>query len=144
TPARRSPAGYLVMPAVLAGVLVALYVYVASKDLDTLEARSLNLSRLSRAVREHVQLTAVSTALTLLIAVPLGILLTRSSAHRIQPYLIALLTLGQAIPTIAILGLLAVAFMFLGFKAAITGLVLYAIVPVLLNTMVGLDRKSVV
>jgi len=140
TPARRSLAGYLLMPAVLAGVLVALYVYVASKDLDTIEARSLNLSRLSRAVWEHVQLTAVSTALTLLIAVPLGILLTRSWAHRIQPYLIALLTLGQAIPTIAILVLLAVAFMFLGFKAAITGLVLYAIVPVLLNTMVGLEQ----
>src|SRR5690625_1429903 len=30
--------------------------------------------------------------------------------------------------------------MFLGFNAAITGLVIYAIVPVLLNTMVGLDQ----
>lgn len=139
-PTRRSPAGYFTLPAILVGVLVALYLYVASKDLDTIEARSLNLPRLTRAVWEHVQLTAVSTVLTLIIAVPLGILLTRAWAHRVQPYLIAVLTLGQAIPTIAILVLLAVGFMFLGFNAAITGLVIYAIVPVLLNTMVGLEQ----
>lgn len=139
-PTRSTAAGYLVMPAVLAAALAALYLYVAGKDLDSIEARSLNLPRLTRAVWEHVQLTAVSTVLTLIIAVPLGIILTRAWAHRIQPYLIALLTLGQAIPTIAILVLLAVAFMFLGFNAAITGLVLYAIVPVLLNTMVGLEQ----
>jgi len=60
--------------------------------------------------------------------------------RRVQPVLITVLTLGQAIPTIAILVLLAVAFLFLGFKAAIVGLVAYAIVPVLLNTMVGLDQ----
>lgn len=137
---RQTLAGYLTMPLILVGVLVMLYVYVAGKDLDTMEARSLNLPRLTRAVWEHIQLTAVSTVLTLLIAVPLGIILTRAWAHRIQPYLIALLTLGQAIPTIAILVLLAVAFSFLGFAAAITGLVIYAIVPVLLNTMVGLDQ----
>jgi osmoprotectant transport system permease protein len=44
------------------------------------------------------------------------------------------------VPTIAILVLLAVGFMFLGFQAAIVGLVLYAIIPVLLNTMVGLEQ----
>ncbi|MPM51778.1 Carnitine transport permease protein OpuCD [bioreactor metagenome] len=92
------------------------------------------------ALWQHIQLTVVSTALTLIIAVPLGVLLTRGFMRRVQPVLITVLTLGQAIPTIAILVLLAVAFLFLGFKAAIVGLVAYAIVPVLLNTMVGLDQ----
>lgn len=137
---RHSLGGYLVMPAVLVAVLVALYLYVASKDLDSIEARALSLDRLTTALWQHVQLTAVSTVLTLVIAVPLGIVLTRPFARRIQPYLITLLTLGQAVPTIAILVLLAVAFLFLGFNAAIVGLVLYAIVPVLLNTMVGLEQ----
>ncbi|RJN32598.1 ABC transporter permease [Nesterenkonia natronophila] len=131
---------YLVMPVVLGIALLALYVYVSLQELDSIEERSLNAARLTRAVWEHIQLTAVSTLLTLLIAIPLGILLTRPFTRRIRPYIVTVLTVLQAVPTIAILVLLAVAFLFLGFAAAIVGLVLYAIVPVLLNTMVGLEQ----
>lgn len=136
---------YLAMPIVLGLSLLALYIYVSLQELDSIEQRSLNAARLIRAVWEHLQLTAVSTLLTLLIAIPLGILLTRPFTRRIRPYIVTVLTVLQAVPTIAILVLLAVAFLFLGFAAAIVGLVLYAIVPVLLNTMVGLEQvdKSV-
>jgi osmoprotectant transport system permease protein len=48
--------------------------------------------------------------------------------------------IGQAVPTIGLLALLAVAFFFLGFWAAIVGLVVYAVLPVLRNTMVGLQQ----
>jgi len=137
---RRSLAGYLTMPVILALACLALYLYVGSQELDTIEARALAPASLATAVWEHVQLTAVSTLLTLVVAVPLGILFTRPAARRVRPYLITLLTLGQAVPTIAVLVLLAVAFLFLGFQAAIVGLVLYAIIPVLLNTMVGLEQ----
>src|SRR5699024_797271 len=142
---RRSMAGYLFMPAVLAVAGLALYLYVSARDLDTIEARSLNASRLLTATWQHVQLTAVSTLVTLVIAIPLGIVLTRAFAARMCPVLVTVLTVAQAVPTIAILVLLAVAFLFLGFQAAIVGLVLYAIIPVLLNTMVGLEQvdKSV-
>lgn len=137
---RRSLGSYLAMPLILAAICLAMYLYVATKDLDSIEARALSPQRLGTALWQHIQLTVVSTALTLIIAVPLGVLLTRGFMRRVQPVLITVLTLGQAIPTIAILVLLAVAFLFLGFKAAIVGLVAYAIVPVLLNTMVGLDQ----
>ncbi len=139
-PPRRSIGGYLFMPVLLALVCVAMYVYVSSRELDSIEARSLNASTLGTAVWEHVQLTALSTVLVVLIAVPLGIALTRPFAARVRTYLVAALNLAQAIPTIGILVLLAVTFLFLGFRAAIVGLVLYAIVPVLLNTMVGLEQ----
>ncbi|NJC23734.1 osmoprotectant transport system permease protein [Arthrobacter pigmenti] len=139
-PRHRSLAGYLVMPAILASACLIMYLYVSSRELDSIEARSLNAAALATATWEHIQLTAVSTLLTLVIAVPLGILLTRPFTRRFRPYLITLLTLGQAIPTIAVLVLLAVAFLFLGFQAAVVGLVLYAIIPVLLNTMVGLEQ----
>ena len=137
---RRSPAGYLAMPAFLALVCLALYLYVSAQQLDTIEARSLNPGALTTALWQHVQLTVVSTVIVLVIAVPLGIVLTRPFTRRIRPYLLAVLNLGQAIPTIAILVLLAVGFFLLGFPAAVLGLVLYAVVPVLLNTMVGLEQ----
>lgn len=137
---RRTLTGYLLMPALLALVCLALYLYVSSQELDSIEARSLNAASLAKATWEHVQLTAVSTLLTLVIAIPLGVLLTRPFTRRIRPYLLTVLTIGQAVPTIAVLVLLAVAFLFLGFQAAVVGLVLYAIIPVLLNTMVGLEQ----
>ncbi|WP_026536327.1 ABC transporter permease [Arthrobacter sp. H14] len=143
TPVRtthRTLTGYLAMPIVLALVCLALYLYVSSLELDSIEQRSLNASALTTAIWEHIQLAAVSTVLTLIIAVPAGVILTRPFTQRIRPYLLSILNLGQAMPTIAILFLLAVAWLFLGFQAAIVGLVLYAIVPVLLNTMVGLEQ----
>jgi osmoprotectant transport system permease protein len=136
----RSLAGYLVMPAALILACAALYLYVHGQHLDSIEARSLNRAKLTTAVREHLQLTAVSTALVVLIAVPLGVVLTRPFARRIRPFVAGLFNLGQAIPTIGILVLLAVAFLYLGFQAAIVGLVLYTLIPVLLNTMVGLEQ----
>lgn len=131
---------YLFTPTILGLALLALYLYVANQELDSIEARSLNAARLGTAVWQHVQLAAVSTVVTLVIAIPLGVALTRPFARRARPYVIGVLTVLQAVPTIAILVLLAVAFLFLGFRAAIVGLVLYAIVPVLLNTMVGIEQ----
>ena len=128
------------MPLLLALACLALYAYVNSGQLDSIEARALNRSALATAVWEHVQLTALSTVLVIVIAVPLGVALTRPFAARVRPYLLTVLNLGQAIPTIGILVLLAVTLLFLGFRAAIVGLVVYAIVPVLLNTMVGLQQ----
>ncbi len=139
-PARRSLAGYLITPVALAAVCLALYLYVSGRELDSIELRSLNAERLGTALWQHVQLAVVSTAVTLVIAIPLGVLLTRPITRKVRPAVIAVLTLAQAVPTIAILVLLAVGFYFLGFGAAILGLVLYAIVPVLLNTMVGLEQ----
>lgn len=138
--AHRSLGGYLFMPVFLALVSLGLYLYVSSQELDSIEARLLNTGSLSKALWEHIQLTAVSTVCVILIAVPLGVLLTRPFTRRVRPALITVANIGQALPTIGILALLAVAFLFLGFKAAIVGLVAYAVVPVLLNTMVGLEQ----
>lgn len=143
TPPRQRHRGlvsYVLMPMILAAVCLAMYLYVSQRELDSIEARSLNASTLATATWEHVQLTAASTVVTLAIAVPLGVVLTRPFSRFVRPYLIAVLTVLQAVPTIAILVLLAVAFLFLGFWAALVGLVLYAIIPVLLNTMVGLEQ----
>lgn len=137
---RRTLMGYLTIPVILGLVCLGLFLYVQDRELDSIEQRSLNITSITEALQEHIVLTAVSTLVTLIIAVPLGVLLTRPLTRRVRPFIIGVLTILQAVPTIAILVLLAVAFLFLGFPAAIVGLVLYAIIPVLLNTMVGLEQ----
>jgi osmoprotectant transport system permease protein len=131
---------WLGMPVFLALVCLGLWLYVSSLALDTIEARSLNATVVRTTVLRHVELTAVSTVLVVAIAVPLGVLLTRPFTRRVRGPVLTVANIGQAVPTIGLLALLAVAFLFLGFWAAIVGLVVYAVLPVLRNTMVGLQQ----
>ncbi|MGI8626695.1 MAG: ABC transporter permease [Geodermatophilaceae bacterium] len=137
---RRTVMGYLFMPTFLALVCIGLYLYVSGQELDTIEVRSLNASNILEAVWEHIQLAAVSTFFVILIAVPLGVFLTRPFTRPYRGVLLTIANIGQAVPTIGVLALLAVAFLFIGFEAAIVGLVAYAVLPVLRNTMVGLEQ----
>jgi len=137
---RRSVGSYLFMPIFLALVCAGLYVYVSNQELDTIEARSLNATNILNAIWEHIQLAAVSTVFVVLIAIPLGVVMTRPFTRSFRGVLLTLANIGQAVPTIGLLALLAVAFVFIGFSAAIVGLVAYAVLPVLRNTIVGLGQ----
>ena len=128
----------LITPALLLGACVALFLYLSRQNLDDIERRSINRQVITERLLEHVELVAVSTVAVLLIALPLGVLLTRPGLRRISPPLLALANIGQAIPSIGVLVLLAVT-VGIGFQKAIIALLLYSILPVLRNTIVGLD-----
>lgn len=126
-------------PVLLAGVCLVLYAYVHGQQLDSIEQRSLGRSYLLGRVLEHVRLTAISTVLVIVIAVPLGVLLTRAGMRRATPFVLAVVNAGQAIPSIGVLVLLAL-LVGVGFREAVVALVLYSFLPVLRNTMTGLQR----
>lgn len=135
----RNAVSLLFTPALLVAIVTALYLYVHSRPLDTIEQRSLSRSFLVDRTLEHVRLTVVSTILVILIAIPLGILLTRPSMRRATPFALGVVNVGQAVPSIGVLVLLGITLGF-GFKYAIIALVLYSFLPVLRNTMTGLQR----
>ena len=80
----------------------------------------------------------VSTLIVLVIAIPLGVLLTRKPLRFLTGPVIAVANIGQAAPAIGLVVLLAM-WMDFGFWSAVVALVVYAVLPVLRNTMVGLD-----
>lgn len=127
-----------VTPFVLAGVVGALVLYLNSQDLDRIERRRLNLDVIGTAVWVHIQLTVISTAIVIAIAVPLGIALTRPAARRLAPPVLGLANVGQAIPSIGVLAVFAMV-VGLGREGVIVALVLYSLLSVLRNTMVGLE-----
>lgn len=131
--------GPLLTPALLALVLAALYLYVSGHRLDDVERRSLNADFIWARVVQHLELSAVVTALVILIAVPFGVLLTRPAARHVAPALVAVANIGQAVPSIGVLVLLALT-VGIGPAIAVAAFVLYAILPVLRNTMVGLQQ----
>jgi osmoprotectant transport system permease protein len=136
---------YLGMPIFLGLVGLALYLYVSSQELDSIEQRSLNASTIIQRVIEHVQLAALSTVIVVVLAVTTGILLTRPLTRRVTPVIVGLANIGQAVPSIGLLALFALTWDF-GFWPAIVALVAYSFLSILRNTMVGLqqvDRSTI-
>jgi osmoprotectant transport system permease protein len=141
--AGRSPARtalrYAGLPLVLAAVVAATLYYVSTADLDSIETRLLDPDRLLTATLRHLQLVGVSTVIVVLLAVPLGIIATRPSARRIAPLIVGLGNVAQGVPSLGVLVLIAI-YYGIGFGPAIVALVLYAFLPILRNTIVGLQR----
>jgi osmoprotectant transport system permease protein len=134
----RGRTGLLVTPVFLLAVCAALYLYLRGLDLDPIERRSINRTEIVHQFGEHIRLVAVSTALVLAIAIPLGVLLTRPRLRRLSAPFLALANVGQAVPSIGVLVLLAVT-VGIGFQKAVVALILVSALPVLRNTMVGLQ-----
>lgn len=135
--ARRS--GAWLMPLVVVVLLVGLWAYVHSLQMDSIETRSLASDVVLTALREHIELVVVSTVLTIAIGVPLGVLLTRPRLGRVGAPVLAAANAGQAVPSFGVLVVLAMVFG-VGFWMAIVALVVYALLPVLRNTMVGIRQ----
>jgi osmoprotectant transport system permease protein len=73
------------------------------------------------------------------IAVGAGILLTRPALRWLAPFATALANIGQATPAIGLLVLLSI-WLGIGTTTALIGLVAYAVLPVLRNTIVGINQ----
>jgi len=131
--------GYLGMPLALALASLALYLWVQGKTLDSIEERRVNSDVIGEELLQHLKLSVVSTAFVIGLAVPLGILLTRSFARWITPVVVGVANIGQSVPSIGVIVLLAL-WWDIGFRAAIVALVAYSFLPVLRNTMVGLEQ----
>ncbi|MEU3983630.1 ABC transporter permease [Streptomyces sp. NPDC026672] len=125
------------LPTFLVTLLLATWLWFRQIDLDPDSANALSDGQVSTALWQHVRLTVISTFLVLIVAIPLGVLLTRRALRRAAPVATALADTGRAAPAI---GLLALPVIWLGAGpgAALVGIVVYAVLPVLSHTVAGL------
>ncbi|MFC8344372.1 ABC transporter permease [Streptomyces sp. NPDC057280] len=129
------------LPAVLVAVLLATWLWFQQADLDSISENALSNGQVSKALWQHVKLTVISTFFVLIIAIPLGILLTRKMFRKATPVAMAVANMGQATPAIGLLALLVI-WLGTGTKAALIGIVIYAVLPVLSNTIAGLKAND--
>lgn len=128
----------LIQPAAVVIIFIGFVIWMANADLSKSASNTLNANALTGFTLEHLLLTFVSAVIVVLIAVPLGIILTRGPMRSATGPVLAVVNVGQAAPSVGIFVLLA---FWLGFSkwAAIVALIIYTLLPVLRNTMVGLD-----
>lgn len=120
-------------------VLLALIGWLTVADLSSMELTTLAPAALFGHTIAHLQLTLLATVIVLVVAIPLGVVLTRPSLKFLSSPALAIANIGQAAPSIGVLVLLAFWLGF-GFWSSVIALVVYGVLPVLRNTMVGLQH----
>lgn len=118
------------------GVLI----WTFSSELDPIEQTTLNADTLITSTLQHLQITLLVTVLVVLVAIPLGIVLTRRWARPVAPVFVGVATIGQAAPAIGVVVLYFLWTAQEGVWAAAIPLAFVSLLPVLRNTMVGIQQ----
>jgi osmoprotectant transport system permease protein len=95
--------------------------------------------KLAEQTLVHIGLTFLSLCLALLVGLPLGIIITYRP--RLASVVLAVVGILQTIPSIALLGFL-IPLLGIGIWPAIVALFLYALLPIVRNTYVGIREVS--
>lgn len=94
-----------------------------------------NWSQLIVLTWEHIYISAIALFLGVIVAVPLGVVLTR--LKKVADVLISIVTILQSVPSLALLALMIPLFG-IGKLPAIVALFLYSLLPILRNTFIGM------
>ncbi|HZE73649.1 MAG TPA: ABC transporter permease/substrate-binding protein [Pyrinomonadaceae bacterium] len=97
-----------------------------------------NWPELFRLIREHLELVLLSTGIAVIIGIPTGVLLTRNK--KLQSPVLGVANVMQTIPSLALFGFL-IPLPFIGGigqRTAVVALVLYALLPIIRNTVTGI------
>jgi len=125
-----------IFAAALALLGLAVWLY---SDVDQTTLNILEPVKIQRQIGETLILGLSSSLLVILIAVPIGILVTRKGLPRLKNFLVNTLGLAQSLPAY---GLIVIFFSFMGsgILTVIFALATFSLLPVLRNTIVGLEQ----
>lgn len=92
-------------------------------------------AQMTRLIWEHLYISLVALGLGVIVAVPVGILLTRTD--KLATFFIGLASILQTVPSLALLALM-IPFLGIGQFPAIIALFIYSLLPILRNTYTGI------
>jgi len=127
-----------VVPAVVALIMTITIIYFVNNPGGAMGARILTYKGILKMLRQHINLVVIASSLAIMTAVPLGILITRQKFRVLTPIVDSIVNITQTVPSLAVLALSYV-FLGIGFKTAVFALWLYALLPILRNTSIGIQ-----
>ncbi|HUN75802.1 MAG TPA: ABC transporter permease [Steroidobacteraceae bacterium] len=152
---RPGPGLRVALLALFIGVVVAALSHGAFDNLSIMREYAVNADRFGREARQHVELALGSVAGAVLVGLPLGVLCHR--VPRLRSGILGTLNLIETIPSLALFGILmvplgalaaavplaaAIGISGIGAAPAALALFLYALLPIVANTVTGLRRVS--
>ena len=99
---RRTMTNLLIgLPLICAAILGGWSVWRWAADLDDIERRQLAWDTILELTWEHLLLTVITTAVVLVTAIPMGILLTRPTFRFLAAPVVGFANAGQAAPAVS-------------------------------------------
>ncbi|MGX7111368.1 ABC transporter permease/substrate-binding protein [Gemella cuniculi] len=89
------------------------------------------------ALIEHLKISLLSLLISIIIAVPLGIIINKHK--KLSEWILQITGIFQTIPSLALLGLF-IPFLGIGVVPVITALIIYALFPIVQSTVTGLNK----
>jgi len=127
------------LPAISVAMLAALGIFLLIRgEPDSIEAVVLNWTYVGESLWSHLWISVAGALIAAGIAIPLGVLLTRTNSPWAMSGALTIANIGQATPVIGVLVILALV-IGIGPGTAIIALVAFSFLPVLRNTLVGLQ-----
>ncbi|WP_416566010.1 ABC transporter permease [Nocardia testacea] len=127
----------LVQPVLVALLTSGVLVWAFRRDLTVTQQASLNAGNIASVTWQHILITATVVVLVVVVAVPLGTLLTRPSYRRLTPVVVGIANIGAAAPAIGLIVLFYLATRTTGFWIGVAPIAFYSLLPVLRNTILG-------
>lgn len=128
-------------PIVAAVAVTAMLLWVGFGYFDDIELQTANFATIGRLTLRHVELSLVIIVLVVLIAVPLGVALTRRWGRPAAPLFLGVANIGQAAPSVGVLVLFYLIVYQEGWSSfwiSVPPIAIYALLPVLSNTILGI------
>ena len=127
-------------PFLIVAALGALLLFLSLRGApDSIEAFALNWPYMMAKIDEHIRLSIAAAILVAAIAIPAGIIVSRSKSKILRGAIVGIGNIGQATPAVGVIILLAL-ILGIGWSTAIIALVFYGLLPVIRNTMVGISQ----
>lgn len=98
-----------------------------------------NFSQLILRISEHFMISMLALGLGVLVALPLGLLVSRNK--RLSNFIIAVSSVLQTIPSLALLAMMVPIFG-VGRLPAVLALFVYSLLPILRNTVLGMESVN--
>lgn len=152
---RPGPGARVLLLALFLGVAGFTLAHGTFDNVSIMREYAVNASAFTVAARQHILLSLGSLGAAVIVALPLGIFCHR--VPRLRPGVLSALNIVQTVPSIALFGILmaplgalaahvplatAVGIRGIGAAPAVVALFLYSLLPIVANTVAGLERVS--
>ncbi|MCA2208270.1 ABC transporter permease [Nocardia rosealba] len=130
----------LAQPVIVLVLTVGVLVWAFRRELTTVQQASISAGNIAEVTWQHVLITAAVVAIVVVIAVPLGTLLTRRRFRRLAPFFVGIANIGAAAPAIGLIVLCYLLTRTTGFWVGVAPIAFCSLLPVLRNTILGYQQ----
>lgn len=107
--------------------------------MNLLNYLSIHHQELIKLTLQHIKLVGIASLLAVVVGLLVGVLISRPRFRRFAQVVLSLVNIGQTVPTLAVVAL-AMAFLGIGFRAAVAALFVYSLLPIVRNTYAGITN----